>query len=318
MGPLLLLLAALVGASALPSSARAEPCARADRGCAKRAFEEGTAAFDRAAYAEALAAFESARAADDHPFVSFNIALCLERMGRLRDAKRELERLLQSPNLEKELQARASAAEARVTRLLAHVSLETPSSAYVIEIDGVQASGGTAVELDPGEHQLRVTKGAQVVFAQTVQLEPSERLKLRVTDQERALDLIVIPERPPQRTEPASRREASPGRPLPPAVFYATASLSVVLGGLSVWSGLDVKRAYRDYQHDLPRLDRAEADRRVDDGHARERRTNVLVGATLVTAAATAAMGIFWVDFGRKPSVALGVDTDGIRLRGAF
>lgn len=317
LGPLSLLLTTLVGTTVVSAQAGAEPCPQADRSCAKRAFEEGTAAFDRGAYAEALAAFENARAADDHPYVSFNIALCLERMGKLTAAKRELERLLPNPNLGSDLQKRVSAEQTQVAALLAHVSLETPSQAYVIEIDGVRASGGAAVELDPGEHYLRVTKADQVVFEQAVKLEPSERLRLRVTDQERALDLVVIPERSPARSAPPSRARMS-ARPLSPIVFYTAASASLVLGGLSLWSGLDVKSAYGDYERDLPRLDQAEANRRVEDGHARERRTNVLVGATVLTAAATAAIGIFWVDFGHHDRVALGVDGNGVRFRGVF
>jgi hypothetical protein len=106
---------------------------------------------------------------------------------------------------------------------------------------------------------------------------------------------------------------------LSPVVFYGAATATVLLGGLTLWSGLDVQSAYNDYQRDLPRLTQAQADQRVSSGHARELRTNALLGATVLSAAATVTMGLLWVDFaGRKDAVAVGFDGRGLRVSGAF
>jgi hypothetical protein len=105
---------------------------------------------------------------------------------------------------------------------------------------------------------------------------------------------------------------------LPPAVFYAAASVSVALGAATIWSGLDVLNAYDDYERDLPYLTQGEADERVENGHARERRTNILLGATAVAAVATTALGLFWVDFGPKRSTAVGFSGSGCFLRSSF
>lgn len=313
--------ASFTGAVAVTSPAQAEPCAAADRECAKSAFASGTAAFDRGEYAEALAAFQSARAANDHPFVSFNIALCLERLGKLLESRRELDKLLQNPALGGDLEKRVSAERTQVSAQLSRVTLDAPSSGYSIEIDGAPTEGDGELELDPGEHHLRISKGEQLVYDQSVKLDAGERLRLRVTDQERAIDVVVVPEQRP--TEPPPKLAPPPPpvarRPLSPIVFYGAASATVLLGGLTLWSGLDVQSAYDDYQRDLPRLTQTQADQRVSSGHARELRTNVLLGATVVSAAATAALGFLWVDFGgRQGAVALGFDGQSVRMRAAF
>lgn len=308
--------AALAAASLanLPAYAQADQCAVGDRNCGREAFATATAAFDRGDYREALRWFESARSAGPHPIISFNVALCLTQLGKPSQAKRELKALLESPDAPAELKQRANDELARVLATLAHISLETPAkSSYVIELDGQTTSAESELEVDPGEHRLRVSSPSSLVFDQSIKLAPGEQLRLRVTGQARAIDVVVVPERekvppPPQRTAP-----------FPPAALYVAASASVLFAGLSVWSGLDVKSAYADYRRDLPHLTQREADERLDDGHARERRTNVLLGATAVSVAATAALGLLWIDFGsRKHAVALGVSGQELRLGARF
>jgi hypothetical protein len=77
-----------------------------------------------------------------------------------------------------------------------------------------------------------------------------------------------------------------------------------VLGALTVWSGLDVQSAYDDYREDLRELSQAQADRRVDEGHGRELRTNLLLGATVLGAAGTAVLGLVFVDWSGSGAVA--------------
>ena len=61
-----------------------------------------------------------------------------------------------------------------------------------------------------------------------------------------------------------------------------------------------MRSAYDDYQSDLPRLTLTEARSRIEDGHSRELRTNILLGATVLSAAGTAVLGLMLVDW--KPS----------------
>ncbi|HET9934423.1 MAG TPA: hypothetical protein VFQ35_27155 [Polyangiaceae bacterium] len=319
LAALVVALSVSTGVLVLTSSASAEPCAPADRDCAKRSYEAGTAAFDRGEFAQALAAFESARAANSHPFVSFNIALCLARLGRLLESRRELDKLLEDATLGGDLEKRVKTERAQVNAQLSRIILDAPSSGYAVEIDGAPTVGEKELELDPGEHHLRITKGEQLVYDQVVKLDSAERLRLRVTDQERAIDVVVVPEQRSTKASTAPSPAPAPRRPLSPVVFYAAASASVLLGGLTVWSGLDVQSAYDDYKRDLPHLTQSQADDRVSSGHARELRTNVLLGATALSVAATATIGLLWVDFGgRSDAVALGFDGQSVRVRAAF
>jgi hypothetical protein len=83
--------------------------------------------------------------------------------------------------------------------------------------------------------------------------------------------------------------------PLPPADasrglargwFVAGTLLTVGLGSAAVWSGLDVLE-----QHDLYQRD--PTDEAFEDGRRRERRTNLLIGATALAATSTLLIAIF-------------------------
>ncbi|MGC4087080.1 MAG: hypothetical protein QM756_04090 [Polyangiaceae bacterium] len=224
-----------------------------------------------------------------------------------------------TPEIPPDLRRRASEELNQAQAALAHIQLlSQATNSYRIELDRQAVPSLSELEVNPGEHHLRISSATSVVFEQTLKLEPGERLKLRVTDQERTIDVVVVPEaKPTAKAAPTAAPAARTG--LPPAVFYGAASASLVLAGFTVWSGLDVKSAYSDYQHDLPRLTQAEADQRVEDGHARERRTNILLGATAVGVVASAALALFWVDFSpRTTQVSIGVSNGRAVLSGRF
>lgn len=76
-----------------------------------------------------------------------------------------------------------------------------------------------------------------------------------------------------------------PGRGLPPWVFVTGAVVTVGLGAVTVWSGLDVLKAHDKYDG---------KDREVyDEGVEKERRTNILIGATAVAGVATGVIAVF-------------------------
>ena len=91
-----------------------------------------------------------------------------------------------------------------------------------------------------------------------------------------------------------------------------------MLTGITIWSGLDTRSAYSDYQRDLPRLTQDEANDRVDAGHSRELRTNLLLAGSVVCAAGTAALGIWFVDFSSGKRASFGVAPNGVALSGKF
>lgn len=290
------------------AEAEPETCREGDRDCGREAFTQGTRHFDQSRYEEARRWFLSARAAAPHPIISFNLALCYARLGRPSLARAELTPLVSDLSLEASLRERAgnelAAAEAALSRV--RVDSTEPRS-NVIELNGqpVEAPTGELV-VDPGVHRLRISNRGLVVFDQELTLEPGEQLQLRVTNRSRAIEVVVVPET--GHSSPAAPLP-SPGPPpkrsgLSPAWFYVSGSATLLLGGATLWSGLDVNDAHDDYRAELPRLSQGEANARVANGHARERRTNWLLGATAVAAAGTALLGVVLVDWQPKQGAA--------------
>lgn len=105
-------------------------------------------------------------------------------------------------------------------------------------------------------------------------------------------------------------------RGLSPTYFIVGAVVTVGLGAASTWSGLDVLSAHDDYE-------KKPTESAYQDGLDRQRRTNVLLGATGVFALSTVIVGVFtdWSG-GPEGSAALRVaptaDGRGVQLHGRF
>jgi hypothetical protein len=293
----------LACASLHPTHAYAdEPkCAPGDRDCGREAFAAGTARFDQKDYAGARAFFLAAQAASAHPVIAFNLGLCSARLGQVTRARSELSPLVNDAALDGDLRERAAREFAAAEAALAHVYIDAAAArSNRVDLDGqqVEAPEG-ALAVDPGAHHLRVSNGETLLFDQDLQLAPGEQLRLRVTNQARAIDVVVVPRF--EKPAPAAPHSPSSRSGLSPAWFYASASVTVLLSAATVWSGLDVNDAYDDYRSDLPHLTRAQADARVEDGHSRELRTNLLLGASVLSAAGTAVLGLVLVDWKPTP-----------------
>lgn len=92
-----------------------------------------------------------------------------------------------------------------------------------------------------------------------------------------------VTEPPPSPAPPGQRRV------VPRGVFWATVAATVVAGGLTTWSGLDVLSANRDYEANPTREG-------YNGGRSRERRTNWLGGATAVLGISATLIGLFATD----------------------
>jgi hypothetical protein len=283
-------------------------CAAGDSECGRAAFARGTESFDRGKYAEAASLFRAAANADPHPTVVFNLALSEARSGRVMDGMARFRALLEDARADAVLRARVETELRQAESRLARVSFDLPDPSRArIFLDGVEvAASAGELAVDPRPHRIRVESGGEVTYDQDVDLSPGERLKVRVTSRTRSIDVVLLPAGVTATARPASKAHPSVGG-LSKYWFFAAAAGTAALGGLTLWSGLDVQRAHDDYTGDLPRLDQAEADARVDDGHARERRTNWLLAATTVSAAGTAVLGLAftqWSATGASVSVA--------------
>jgi hypothetical protein len=101
----------------------------------------------------------------------------------------------------------------------------------------------------------------------------------------------VVPDEPP----PApSEEESGLRKHLPMSVFVGSAALTATFAGLTVWSGLSAMSARDLHESDPADYDPKEVTRRAH-------RTDIFLGTALVCAAATAATGLWWVEWGAKP-----------------
>jgi tetratricopeptide (TPR) repeat protein len=130
-----------------------------------------------------------------------------------------------------------------------------------------------------------------------------------------AIELVPAPVQQPANTHvatashgasaQASTSDASSSRTLPPVVFWAGAGVTAVLGGITVWSGLNTSAkndAYEDYARE-PDATSDQALRGYNDATSAQTRTNALLVGTGVAAAATIAIGVFFTDWdGPGPS----------------
>ncbi len=294
--------------------------------CGRRYFEAGTLAFEQGEFVAAVQAFRTALSVRPHPVIRYNLALSLARLGRPTAAIQSLLEVLGDPETDKELSVRAERERRSAEQSLSRVSfaLSDPQRERV-EIDGalVDVSEKRELTLDPGSHRIRVISGSSIVLDQELELSPNERVELRVGQRSRRIDVVVVPDAPiakaPDRPIRPHRQPARAMRSgLSPAWLYGGLGVTAVLTGLTVWSGLDTNSALSDYEEELPRLSQAEADERVRAGHGRELRTNLLLAGSIACGLGSAALGVWFVDFGGSANATLAVGHSGLSLRGGF
>ncbi|RYZ06518.1 MAG: hypothetical protein EOO73_16220 [Myxococcales bacterium] len=109
-----------------------------------------------------------------------------------------------------------------------------------------------------------------------------------------------VPEGSPQKDEGAAEKPSG----WSPAVFYVGAGLTAVLGGITVWSGIDTVNnpgADRVRQECAERM-QGEDCALYQEGLSKQRRTNILIPVTAGVGIATAVIGLFLTDWSGKRS----------------
>lgn len=130
-----------------------------------------------------------------------------------------------------------------------------------------------------------------------------------------------------------------PPPPIPRWAFYSSLGSTVVLGAVTVWSGIDANRGVNAYEsaarnarspgiNGLGSPTPAEqAQSLLDEGQRKERRTNILIGVTASMAVTTAVLGVFtnWKGESRErnarrlePSVGVARKAGGLTIKGRF
>ncbi len=164
-----------------------------------------------------------------------------------------------------------------------------------ISVDGRPLEANTRQWIAPGVHEVRVELATE-----------GERLLRTHVVAGKLTDLNVVP----KPTKAPAPPPVSPG--VSPTWFWVGVGVTAVAGGVTVWSGLDTETRYDRFAET-----RSDPDLR-DEGRAAQTRTNVLLGVTATAAVATAALGLFVVDFRSERAPERSVQVSPGWVRGTF
>ncbi len=200
--------------------------------------------------------------------------------------------------------ADATIAEAKEKLMRYEVKCQPRACSVIIDgaAAGTEPKDAHVFYIEPGKHAISASFGSVQADAQTIQGEAGSEGSL-------TFDAPPEPERPRNTAGGASSSagagatrdfsaDAGLSRPssgLPPWMFVTGAVVTVGLGAVTVWSGLDVLSAHDDYKGDK------RTEQTYQDGRDKEKRTNVLIGATAAAGVATAVLAIF-TDWGGSTS----------------
>jgi hypothetical protein len=216
--------------------------------------------------------------------------------GQLASAAGHAEHLLHRYPDDKRSKDLAEATLEESKRKLARLEIHCRPKACGLVVDGAAGSAEIGeqhvIYLEPGKHEVNAAFGPDRAVPKVTHAKAGDRASL-------SFDAPVANTGPPRAADAGGKRtavasaEASVDRGskagqqgLSPWFFAAGAAVTVGLGVATLWSGLDVLSAHDAYQGN-------ETQPTYEDGLAKERRTNVLVGATVVAGLTTGAIALF-------------------------
>ena len=228
-----------------PTAAHAEPSS-SERAIAQTAFDDARTLFDRGEYAAACEKFALSRKLDTKLGTIMNLAICLDRIGRIASAYAELGDAESLGRREgraavvKDAAARAQALAPRLPRLRLHVD----PSVRQLDIDGAHLdpiAWSTDIPLDPGAHTLHAGAAGRI----SVEIKVAVREASVTTVDVGPLAETPMPASPPATSAatraPFSPPRASSGRTL--GIAIGGAGLAVVAAG-AVFGGLAIGRRH--------------------------------------------------------------------------
>ncbi len=263
------LLMASLSAVALTAHAQEKPSAAVQRE-ASRAFDEGERAFAKKEYEDALQKFQRAFELVAHDAVRFNIAVCLERLGRYREAVQQYEEAAESQMLGEKDRQRASTAADVARTSLGRLKAKGKAGVSVKVDDKDSCVVPCTLELDPGTHHVAIgTKELDL------DVRPGREHVLLAED-----DPPRVPKEPPPTRAPrviSERPERDRVTRGPGWLTFTGGVLALVGTGGTVYFGLRTQKLHDDYTTG-PTQDR------LDDGRRSKLLTNVSIGVIAVGA----------------------------------
>ncbi len=278
-----------------------------DEAGARTLFAEGRKLVDDGNYPDACPKFEESLRLDPGTGTSFNLADCLEHIGRTASAwARFLDVAAASkaagqPEREQIARVRAEKLEPTLSRLVIQVATRTRG--LVVERDGVvvgAASWGVAVPVDPGEHRLRATADGRRPWEDTTSVPPGPGTVV--------LSIPVLENLPPEphpapAAKPAPTPAARDAEPTSRISVPVVALAAVSAAGLAttVIFGLQARSENAKALALCPGSSCATAGEKTEHdglaGDARRDRTVSYVGAGIAGAALVAAVYLWWAPF---------------------
>jgi len=241
---------------------------------AAQEFAAGEAAFDEGDHETALAHFQHAFAGSPRPAIRFNIAICLEELGRFREAAQEYDQAAIADSLGEELVARARELGRRARAELGFVEVEGEPRGAAVMVDGERLCVlPCRLALDPGPHRLHaVADDARRSAEEAVEVSKGETLQARLVV-EAAADA------------PAETDDSSVS-PLPPTETVRRGASALTWIGLGVTVvGVAGTIGFGLYTRDLEnQYAEAPTEELRDQGVTAQTLTNVSLGVAIVGA----------------------------------
>lgn len=270
------------------------PAAKAEQAKteAKKEFQAGVAAFKKKQYDAAAEHFERAMELAPHPMALWNAAEAREKAGDIVRAANHYAHYVSMATEKEKDRAEALLRLDKLEKILGVVEIFGPDASDVT-IDDQRVVDLAKVYVLPGSHKVSGNVDGKLL-TRRVTVKAGSSVKVRLAPEvEKPKEPVAPPVDQPVDKAPASGK---PG----PAIFWVGAGVTAVLGGVTLWSGLDTKSKRSDFDaHPTARL--------YDEGLAAQHRTNYLVGATAVAGVATAVLGAFVVQWKapQEPKVGL-------------
>lgn len=279
---------------------------------AAEAFDRGREAYKSEDYVEAAEQFESADANAPSP-------AALELAIRARDKAGQLDRaatlsalaLARHPD-DPNIQKIAPGIIARAKAELFELSLKCNDPCDVT-VAGKLAPGRRSTErtvyVSPGRYTVLAGWSGDRSSSQQVDAASGAQGSLE-------FQAPAVPAAPPLAMPPAAMgatgdEPADGGTPhkssaLPPAVFWVGVGLTAVVGGVSIWSGLDTQsNPGPDKVRAACMIGAGDCQTLYQQGVDKQHRTNILIGVTAGVGIATGVIGAFFTDWGgaaKKPA----------------
>ena len=228
----------LVSILAIPAMVEAQPSDE-DREAAREAFQAGERAFAENDNEVALGHFQRAFELAPHDAVRFNIAVCLERLGRHREAALEYDAAVVSTQIEEEARERARRDGDRARARLGTLAVEGEPGGARVVIDGEElCTLPCEIPVDPGDHRI-VVRSADGEVTREASVGRGGRSTVRVeapeVDEEQEQEASVTPDVPVEESQ-------GPG-----FLLWTGVGLAVIGGAGIVLFGLQASSLHDDY-----------------------------------------------------------------------